>query len=555
MENFTEPEFIPVSMLAEYAYCPRSAYMQWVQNEFTDTSDVVDGKFQHRNVDKPAGNKKLRSETDEVIHARSITLSDNDIGLIAKMDLLELDGSYATPVEYKRGRVPDTPDKIHEYHKIQVCGQGLLLKSYGYTCTKGILYYVSSKQRIEVPFSDVLINQTKKMIQDMRTMARSNSMPSPLVDSPKCPRCALVGICLPDETNLLTSKPRQGIRKNQVRRMYSGVDDAVPIYIQKQGATVTKSGDCIVVRYEGEILEKIRMIDVSSITLIGNIQITTQAVRYLSSNNIPICYLSYGGWFTGIVNGMSHKNVELRICQYGKAVDSKSFMPIAREMVFGKIRNCITLLRRNHKNNPILALGELDRFSERVRTVKKYDQLLGIEGMAARVYFSEFSGMVKTDLYDFDFNGRNRRPPLDPINAMLSFLYTLLTKQVTTILLRVGLDPYLGFLHKPKYGKPALALDLMEEFRPIIADSVCITLINNGEMSNSDIIRTKFGVTLTNSAKNKIINAYEKRMDTPITHPLLGYIVSYRRIIETQARLLSRHLLGEIPSYPSFKTR
>lgn len=551
MDNM-EPELIPVSMLAEYAYCPRSAYMQWVQNEFTDTDDVVDGKFQHRNVDRPAGNKKLRSETDEVIHARSITLSDKDVGLIAKMDLLELDGSCATPVEYKRGRVPDTPDKVHEYHKIQVCGQGLLLKVHGYTCTKGILYYISSKQRIEVPFSDSLINQTRKMIRDMRTMARSNSMPPPLVDSP---RCALVGICLPDETNLLTDKPRQIIRKNQVRRMYPGVDDSMPVYIQKQGASVTKSGDCIVIKHKGETLETIRMIDISSITIMGNIQITTQAVRYLSSNNISICYLSYGGWFTGIANGMSHKNVELRISQYEKAADSKSFMPIAKEIVFGKIRNCATLLRRNHKNNPILALGELDRFSEHARTAKKYDQLLGIEGMAARVYFSEFAGMIKTDLYDFDFNGRNKRPPLDPVNAILSFLYTLLTKHATITLIRVGLDPYLGFLHKPKYGKPALALDLIEEFRPIVADSVCITLINNGGMSNSDVIRTKFGVTLTNNAKSKIINAYEKRMDTLITHPLLGYVASYRRIMETQARLLSRHLLGEITSYPSFRTR
>ena len=555
MAEYKEPRFIPVSMLAEYAYCPRSAYMQWIQNEFTDTVDVIDGKMQHRNVDKPSGNKKLREDPDQVIHARSITVSDSNVGLIAKMDLLELDGSYATPIEYKRGAVPNIPDKVHDYHKIQICGQGLLLRSHGYTCTKGIIYYISSKQRIEVVFSDVLVEKTEKMIQQMRDMARSNIMPSPLVDSPKCPRCALVGICLPDEINLLAGKSNKLIKKSQVRRMYPAVDDSMPVYVQEQGAVVSKDHDCIVIKYQGNVLKKIRMLDISNITIMGNIQVTTQAVRYMCDNNIPICYLSYGGWFTGITNGMSHKNVELRLCQYKQAAEDKLFMPVAREIVFGKIKNCITLLRRNHKHLPNTVSTEIDKFAEKARVAKKYEQILGIEGIAAKIYFSEFNGMLKTNLYDFDFNGRNKRPPLDPVNAILSFLYTMLTKQATVTLLRVGLDPYLGFLHKPRYGKPALALDLIEEFRPIIADSVCITIINNGELSNADIIRTKFGVTLTKNGKSKIINAFERRMDTPITHPLLGYVVSYRRIMEIQARLLSRYLLGELPSYLSFRTR
>ena len=213
------------------------------------------------------------------------------------------------------------------------------------------------------------------------------------------------------------------------------------------------------------------------------------------------------------------------------------------------------MLRRNHRSPRQDKIDELDGFARRARLATKYDALLGMEGMAARIYFSEFSGMIKSESMEFDFTGRNRRPPLDPVNAIMSFLYSMLTRQAMTTVSMVGFDPYLGYLHMPKYGKPALALDIIEEFRPIIGDSVCITLINNGEITASDVIRTKFGVNLTDHGRRTVISAYERRMDMAINHPLLGYSASYRRIMETQARLLSRHILDEIPAYPAFRTR
>ena len=163
--------------------------------------------------------------------------------------------------------------------------------------------------------------------------------------------------------------------------------------------------------------------------------------------------------------------------------------------------------------------------------------------------------MLKSDSAAFDFDGRNRRPPKDPVNAMLSFLYAMLTRQATVTASKVGLDPYLGYLHMPKHGKPALALDLIEEFRPLVADSTCLTLVNTGEISESDVVRSDFGVALTAEGRRTVIRAYERRMDASVMHPLLGYGASYRRILETQARLLSRHILGEIAAYPAFRTR
>ena len=553
-ESRLDSDFIPVRMLTQYAYCKRLSYMEWVQGEFTSNADVIDGKYQHRNVDKPSGRKKLEENTDEKIHARSVTLSDVQLGLISKMDLLELEGNIATPVEYKRGSTPENPNRTHEDHVAQVCAQGLLLRANGYTCTKGIIYYISSKQRIEVSFDDETVEKTLQMIKEMREMAKTDTIPPPLVDSPKCPRCSLVGICLPDETNLLSDSAHH-INKDQIRRMYPIRNDAIPVYVQEQGSYVSKSGECIHVKTKDKVLKKIRLIDISEITVFGNIQVTTQAIRELCNRNIPICYMTYGGWFTGMTTGLSHKNVELRINQHKKYGEKSASMAIAREIVFGKIKNCATMLRRNHKSPPHEKISEIDGFAERARTARQYDTLLGIEGMAARIYFSEFNGMIKSESMDFNFTGRNRRPPLDPVNAILSFLYAMLTRQATTTVNRVGFDPYLGFLHRPKYGKPALALDIIEEFRPIVADSVCITIINNGEITEADVIKTIFGVNLTSTGRRAVITAYERRMDSTITHPLLGYAASYRRIMETQARLLSRHILDEIPVYPAFRTR
>jgi CRISPR-associated protein Cas1 len=183
------------------------------------------------------------------------------------------------------------------------------------------------------------------------------------------------------------------------------------------------------------------------------------------------------------------------------------------------------------------------------------ESLLGIEGAAAGCYFSRFENMLKAGGKDFSFIDRNRRPPRDPVNAVLSYLYGILVKDLFVTLLAVGFDPYLGFYHRPRYGRPALALDMMEEFRPLIADSVAITLFNNGELSRNDFIKTRIGVTLTPGGKKAVVGGYERRMETEIVHPIFGYKVSYRRVLEVQARLLARAFSGEIKEYPPFCTR
>ena len=248
------PELVPARMLNEYAYCPRLAYLEWVQGEFADSVDTVEGRFQHRRVDRPSGELPSRppngaadpAEDDdaahETIHARSVMVSDQDLGAIARIDLIEGYGSVVTPVDYKHGKSPDVPEGAWEPERVQLCIQGLLLRANGYTCTQGMLYFVESRQRVTVPFDDSLIARTLELLAGIRGMASSGQIPQPLVDSPKCPRCSLVGICLPDEVNFISAKG-QAVKQEDVRRMAPARDDTIPVYVQTQGAVVGKSGD------------------------------------------------------------------------------------------------------------------------------------------------------------------------------------------------------------------------------------------------------------------------------------------------------------------------
>ncbi len=560
------PALVPARMLNEYTYCPRLCYMEWVQGEFAHSADTLDGLFQHRQVDRPSGDLPTRERNGESpgpededaqpekIHARSVMLSDEGLGAVARIDLVETKGDRATPVDYKRGTVPDIPGHVYDPERVQLCLQGLLLRANGYESAEGIIFYVGSRRRVRVGFDDNLVKQTLEMLEAARKMAHSGEIPPPLEDSPKCPRCSLVGICLPDEVSFLKGS-RHVVRPDDVRRLMPARDDALPMYVVAQGGLVGKSGDTLTVKVKGKTAAKARLLDVSSVSIFGNAQVTAQATRVLLERGIPICHFTYGGWLQGVTWGMAHKNVELRMHQFRVASDPPASLAIAREMVTAKLRNSRVMLRRNHPQPPATALEEMKRLTVMVESADSFGTLLGIEGAAARVYFAHFGGMIKAGISAFDFRTRNRRPPKDPVNAVLSFLYSMLMRQAMVSAMAVGFDPYMGFYHQPKYGRPALALDLAEEFRPLIADSAALTLFNNAELKEKDFIRRSGAVSLTQDGRKIVIKAFERRMDTLITHPLFQYSISYRRIMEVQARLLGRHLLGELKRYPGFTTR
>jgi len=548
---------LPARMVNEYEYCPRLAYLEWVQGEWAESADTVEGRYRHRRVDKPSGDLPAPEETEdgEKIHARSITLSSNRLGLIAKMDLVEGEGNTVVPVDYKRGKRPHIPKGAYDPERIQLCVQGLILEEHGYTCNEGVLYFVESKERVRVVFDEELRAQTRAAVDGLRFIAVGGQLPPPLEDSPKCPRCSLVGICLPDEVNFL-KRMEEPPRPLAVAR-----DEALPLYVQANSAKVAKKGETLEVTVEDERKTSVRLIDVSQVVLMGNIYLTTPTLHELMRREIPVTWHSFGGWFLGHTAGVGHKNVELRTAQYRASFDEMVCLKLARDLVRTKILNCRTLMRRNWRgeDKPELLMDELKRDSEDSQRTKNLPELLGTEGMAAQRYFGNFARLIKQDddpsSFRFDFTRRNRRPPTDPVNALLSFAYTLLVRSWTVALSAVGFDPYRGFYHQPRYGRPALALDMMEPFRPLVADSVVLQAINNGEVRPSDFLSAAGSVALTEDGRKRFIATFERRLSQEVTHPLFGYKVSYRRLFELQARLLGRFLLGDIPEYPDFTTR
>ena len=542
------PDLVPARMVNEFEYCPRLFYLEWVQSRFEDNPDTVEGRYVHRNVDAGGGRIDDPDEDSPVRKAKSVTISSEDLGIIAKADIIEGKGNKVTPVEVKRGR-PPKHGPAWSPELVQICAIGLILQDNGYDCSEGQIFFAESRERVKVPFGEKLVWQTLNVLRELKEVAGSPDPPPPLVDSPKCPRCSLVGICLPDETNLLADRSDV-----PPRRLTPRDSAARPLYVTEQGTRIGVRKGRVTVSQQKEVLQEVRLIDVSQVSIYGNVQISSQAMRAMFDQQVPVCWFSYGGWFQGIAHGLPSKHVDLRRSQV--AIAAQAGLPIAQKMIEGKIRNSRTLLRRNSRSDVKPVLEQLKATADQTSEVDTVESLLGVEGVAARLYFSSFSSMLKDDsLGTFNFQGRNRRPPRDPINCLLSYGYSLLTKDLTAVALAVGFDPYLGVFHKPRFGRPALALDLAEEFRPLIADSVVINVINNGEIQDNGLVVRAQGVALTQQGRRSFIAAYERRLDQEVTHPVYGYKITYRRVLEVQARMLGAYLLGETPEYVPFMTR
>jgi len=505
-----------------------------------------------------------------------VSLSSTRLGITAKLDLVEGEGTRVTPVDYKRGKRPHVAAGAYDPERVQVCAQGLLLREHGYECDEAVIYFVASKERVRVPFDDTLLEQTVSAIQALRGLGAGGQIPPPLEDSPKCPRCSLVGICLPDEVRFLNQPGPEP------RPLFPAVQDATPLYVQSPKGYVRKDGERFSIEVEKQAVASARIGEVSQIAVFGFASLTAGALHECFRRGIPVSWHSYGGWFVGHTVGTGHHNVETRTDQYRASFEPRIGLGLARGWVAAKIANCRTMLRRNWRGGvqgwddpddepfeqapappgestaPEELMVALKNDGGRAMRAQSFEELLGYEGTAAGRYFQNFSSMLRQGVdaeMSFDFMGRNRRPPKDPVNALLSFAYSMLTREWTIALSAVGLDPYRGFYHKPRFARPALALDMMEPFRPLVADSAVLTAINNGEVRPTDFVRAAGGCNMSDSGRKRFIAVFERRMEQEVTHPIFRYRISYRRLFEVQARLLTRHLAGEIPEYPNFVTR
>jgi len=587
---------LPVRRLHNFIYCPRLFYFQWVENIFQENADTVAGSQVHRNVDAPSRleeekAKALGENLPEGAKIRSLRLESESLGLIGVVDIVEGGPDGAEVIDYKRGsarrdsegeRVAKEPDAL------QVAAHALLLREHGVNAVRGAIYYAAEKRRVPVEFTEELFDRVRNAIAEAKKVAGSGICPPPLRNDARCLYCSAYPICLPNES-LWWAKRRKvaepegqlqfgfaGQSEDAVRNQIlealdfaaestgkeptlqpprPGGDDGEVLVVQTAGAQIGQHGDELIVSVKGEEARKIPGQQVRAVYCYGAVQITAQAVSTCLELGIDVAYFSPAGRFVGMLGGLPASGVDARRGQYRLFELPSVRLQLAREIIRAKIHNQRVMLMRNG-DVPERVTQLMAGFRDAAESARDLTGLLGVEGSAAALYFEQFESMLKQrEGWKFDWRGRNRRPPRDPVNALLSLGYSMLAKELAGVCYAVGLDPFLGFMHQPRYGRPALALDLMEEFRPLIADSVAISLINRGEVGREDFISSANGTFLTDRGRRPFWEAWFRRLDTEVSHPEFSYKMAYRRMLEVQARQLWRFVRGEALTYHGFVTR
>lgn len=336
------------------------------------------------------------------------------------------------------------------------------------------------------------------------------------------------------------------------------------LYVTTQGAWLSKDGENIVVSLEGAELGRVPMHGIGGVVCFGRVLVSPPLMGAASEAGIRISHLTEEGRFLARIEGPVSGNVLLRRTQYRWADDPARATPIVRSIVAGKVLNqraVVSRCIRDHgtsmpAESQSALTGALERLSYIVRRIEKplsIDELRGAEGEAGQTYFGVFDALVRGERPLFIFNGRSRRPPMDATNALLSFIYAMLATDVRAGLEANGLDPAVGYLHFDRPGRPSLALDLMEEFRPFFADRLALSLINRRQLSGSDFRTVENGATLLNEeGRKKVIAAYQERKRDEILHPYLDEKVTLGLMWFCQAQMLARHLRGDLDAYPPF---
>jgi CRISPR-associated protein Cas1 len=328
------------------------------------------------------------------------------------------------------------------------------------------------------------------------------------------------------------------------------------LYISRQESYLHKERETIVVKQGGDKLGQFPALTVGNILCFGQVSVSPFLMGYCGEQGIGLAFYTEYGRFLARVQGKQTGNVLLRRSQYRWADDDEKSTAVARLMVAAKIANARSVLMRelrNHGNNPALqaAVEKLATSLRRAQHASSVEETMGIEGDAANRYFGVFDELIRGS--GFAFGGRVRRPPTDPVNALLSFVYSLLTHECSSALQGVGLDPYVGFLHKDRPGRVSLALDLLEEFRSPLADRFVLTLINRRQLQSSDFVTEASGaVRLTDDARKTLLTAWQERKQTEANHPYLNESVPIGLLPHCQAMLLARHIRGDVEYYPPY---
>jgi len=333
------------------------------------------------------------------------------------------------------------------------------------------------------------------------------------------------------------------------------------LYVSSQGSYLLKEGETVVVEREKQKVLQIPIHTIGGIVCFGNVLCSPFLLGFCAERDVAVSFLSEHGRFLASVRGPVSGNVLLRRQQYRMADNEETTRGIAANVICGKLANCRIVINRTVRDHAAKvnagalkeASDNIEKIIERIPRMNGTDEVRGLEGQAAAEYFRVFDHLIVDQKEDFVFSERNRRPPLDEVNALLSFVYTLLAHDVRSALETVGLDPAVGFLHRDRPGRPGLALDIMEEFRPVIADRLVLSLINRRQLGKKGFTKAANGaVTMDDDTRKTVLTEYQNRKQDEIHHPYIEETVPIGLLFFIQANLMARYIRGDIDGYPPF---
>lgn len=530
-----EEEFLPVASLSEILYCERSFYLE-----------ITRGRKKERNIFVDRGlledeNRLLRESNIANGHKINygIRLVSEELGLVGYLDAIVETPSGLVPVEFK-----STKFKESDTDDIALCAYALMLEESGYApISEGRIVYTDSHRARIVKFDDSLRKKVKEIVKRANEILTSVNAPPPVNDA-RCKGCSFASWCLPTHVS---------------GELGAGVLPSIGLervlYVDRPFAYVKLKGGTLEITEDKQLISSVPLESIDRVVIVGRSEISASAIRALLRQGIDIFFISRSGKLEGSVAPILSLNGILREAQHKFACDPLFSLAIAKRFVQTKIHNQRVVLQRYANEAPDVEFvqKELEKLSSRITDIADFEQLRGIEGACGKLYFRTLSWAFEKR--GLDMPRRSRRPPKDPANALLSFAYGLLKTEVISGVLMAGLDPYIGFYHSSKYGRPALVLDLMEEFRPAIADSAVLAALGR-QMIKLDDFENKFGYfILTESGRKSFYSAWELRIREEITHPYTELKLSWRRAIEAQARLLAKCLINGEPSYVGVKLR
>lgn len=535
---------LKVSSLHAMAYCPRLFYLEEVEELYTQDAAVFAGRRLHA---------ELERQEDE--DWEDLYLENAELGLRGRVDALRTRDRQTIPYEHKRGRCHRGENKepqAWESDRLQILAYACLLEAaLGVVIQEGRIRYHADNVLVHVPVDNAGREWVRQEITRAKILRASTHRPPVTENERLCTRCSLAPVCLPEEARLAHDREWQPVR------LFPKDDERDVVHILEPGTSVGRTSNQIKIRRKDKPVKLLPLNQVGQLVLHSFSQISTQALHLCSAENVGVHFVSGGGRYVGSLNSRQG-SIQRRIGQYRALDNPELCLHLAKQLVLCRGNGQRKFLMRGRRNRGIAetegkidplnqAIAQMKAVLKQVDSVASLPSLLGTEGNLAALYFGAMPNLLSAEVpAELQFSGRNRRPPKDCFNALLGFGYALLLKDVMNAILAVGLEPALGFYHQPRSQAAPLGLDLMEIFRVPLVDMPVVASINRGQWdAKKDFEIRGQQVWLSRLGLRKFINLYERRKQESWKHPMTGYSLTYRRLLELEVRLLEKEWSGE----------